>query len=77
MKPSPYTPKREAFPGRSPIDVGPFAWFYEARGHIKVIVQLRNNQDVYQGTTHTAIPFKLLCRAVDRYRKYRAKRRTK
>jgi hypothetical protein len=61
------------------------AWFYEERGHIKVVAQLKTKTVItdkgvtedYLGTTHTAIPFKLLCRVVDRYRKHKAKRRKK
>lgn len=68
--------KPEKFPARYPIDVSKVAWFYEERGHIKVIAELRTTTtgggSSYLGTTHTAIPFRLLCRVVDRYR--RAKR---
>lgn len=71
-------PKPEKFPGRHPIDVSSTAWLYEERGHIKVIAELRTKTtgealERYLGTTHTAIPYKVLCRIVDRYRK--AKRR--
>lgn len=67
------------FPSRQPIDINKTAWFYEDRGHIKVISDLRTQTTGeaprYLGTTHTSIPFKLLCRTVDRYRKFKAKRR--
>ena len=69
--------KPEKFPSRFPIDVSKTAWFYEERGHIKVIAELSTKtmptgEVRHLGTTHTAIPFRLLCRVVDRYR--RAKR---
>lgn len=79
MSRSTTTPKRrERFPARSPIDLTDTAWFYEERGHIKVIAELKQAVTGYHvpqhlGTTHTKIPMRLLCRVVDRYR--RSKRR--
>lgn len=74
-------PRSKRFPSRYPIDISKTAWFYEERGHIKVIAELRQQTTgqpvVYLGTTHTAIPMRLLCRVVDRYRKAKAKRRKK
>ena len=74
--------RRNKFPSRYPIDVSKTVWFYEERGHIKVIAELKTKTmpggaEQHLGTTHSAIPFRLLCRAVDRYRKFKAKRRGK
>lgn len=71
------TSKRDKFPSRQPIDISKTAWFYEDHSHIKMIVELRNKDGGYLATTHTRVPYKLLCRTVDRYRKAKAKRRNK
>lgn len=70
--------KDRKYPSRHPIDLSDTAWFYEERGHIKVIAELKQIVTGYHvpqhlGTTHTKIPMRLLCRVVDRYR--RAKRK--
>jgi hypothetical protein len=69
--------KGTKYPGRHPIDVSDTAWFYEERGRINVIAELKQTTTgeatVHLGTTHTKIPMRLLCRVVDRYR--RAKRK--
>lgn len=74
-------PSLGKYPARHPIDISKFAWFYEERGRINVIAELRTTatgeEPLYIGTTHTPISMRLLCRTVDRYRKYLAKRRKK
>lgn len=55
------------FPSRFPIDVTPETWFYENAGSISVV--LKGQQE--------RIPLRQLAVIVDRYRKYRAKRRKK
>lgn len=73
------TNKPEKYPSRQPIDVSASAWFYEERGRIDVIAELKTVTTPggavnYLGTTHTKIPMRLLCRVVDRYRKARRRK---
>lgn len=59
-----------AFPSRMPIDINDDLWMYENPGSITVVIGR-------VGVSQARIPMRKLCLIVDRYRKYRAKRRKK
>ena len=69
----------EKFPARSPHRIDDTAWFYEERIGVCVVAQVFVHLG---GGTHTAtrqvtVSWKAMCKAVDRYRRAKAKRRKK
>ena len=67
--------KPETFPGRTPIDLADDLWFYEERGGLLVVKEIRIN-GVYHHTEQIRLPWARVARSSLRWlaKKRRAKK---
>jgi hypothetical protein len=76
LKPLTENTKSERFPARSPRRIDNLSWFYEERKGLFVVAETRLHLDGERVVTRqVTIPWRLLCNAVDRYRRAKAKRK--